>query len=163
MEAATVETPGLTRVSFQRERASPDLFLEIAPLLVAHFTEIAHFSDIELNPDYSLYLAMEDGGGLRVYTARRSDGELIGYAIFFVRRNPHYRTSLQAVQDILFVRPDQRGVTGARLIMYADAELKREGVQAVMHHVKAAHNFGPLLERLGYQLVDLIYAKRLDH
>jgi hypothetical protein len=40
--------------------------------------------------------------------------------------------------------------------------LALEGIQVVYHHVKAAHNFGKMLERMDYKLVDLIYAKRLD-
>jgi hypothetical protein len=48
------------------------------------------------------------------------------------------------------------------LIRYADMQLKEDGVQVVYHHSKVAHNIGPLLERMGYEAVDLIYAKRLD-
>jgi hypothetical protein len=48
-----------------------------------------------------------------------------------------------------------------RLIEHADAQLAAEGVQVVFQHVKTAHNFGPLLERLGYEHVENVYAKRL--
>lgn len=144
---------------YQRETGTK-ILEEVKPLLALHWKEIAHYQDILLEPDWNSYAKCEEQGFLRVYTARK-DGNLIGYGVYFVRYNLHYKSSLQASQDILFVHPDHRGI-GARFIHWCDTQLQAEGVQAVYHHVKQAHNFGPLLERMGYQLVDLIYAKRLD-
>jgi hypothetical protein len=100
-------------------------------------------------------------GTLRTFTARDADGVLTGYCVFFVRHNIHYASSLQASQDVIYIDPERRGF-GAEFILWCDQQLKEEGVQAVYHHVKQAHNFGPLLERFGYECVDLIYARRLD-
>jgi hypothetical protein len=36
-------------------------------------------------------------------------------------------------------------------------------VQVVYHHAKRTNRVGELLERLGYELVDEIYAKRLEN
>lgn len=150
-----------TRITVKREIACRDLFVEISPLLETHFQEIARYKDIELDPDFVGYDLMEARGSLRVFTARLEDGRLIGYAIYFVSPNLHYRKSLQAVQDVLFIHPAHRGC-GARLIRDADRELAKEGVQLVYHHVKCAHDFGPLLERMGYEQVEKIFARRLD-
>lgn len=151
----------LNSVKFQRE-SFVDMFDEAAPLLHKHWQEIAHDKDIPLEVDVDAYRQQEQYGGLRVYTARDSESNrLIGYAAFFVRANPHYKSSIQAVQDVIFVDPERRGMGGA-LIKYCDEQLKAEGVQKTYHHIKAAHNFGPLLERIGYELVDLIYCRRLD-
>jgi len=179
-------------IHFAREPLTPELWHEAMPLLVAHKQEIAHYADIRLEPDVQLYAANEQAGILRCYTARTDTeirhgfsfparyqplnegapvvrdkvtraGALVGYALFFVRSNPHYKSSVQAVQDVIYVDPSMRGGTGYRFIAWCDAQLAAEGVQAVYHHVKAAHDFGRLLERQGYELVDLIYAKRLDH
>jgi hypothetical protein len=149
-------------MNYQRERFL-DVVAEATPLLVRHWKEIAHYQDIVLNPDISGYVDIERRGGLRLFTAR--DGKkLAGYAVFFIRHNMHYQDSLQAVQDVLFLDEGYRkGFTGIKLIKYADEALRDEGVQVVYHHIKSAHNFGPILERMGYQLVDLIYARRLDH
>lgn len=147
-------------VTFQRERAH-GVIPDLEPLLMRHWEEIAHFKDIPLNPDFDAYRAMEEKGLLRVFTAR-NDGVLIGYAIFIVATNIHYATK-QAVQDVLFLAPEYRNArVGLGLIQYGDEELTREGVSAVYHHVKAAHDFGPLLRRLGYELVDFIYGKRVQ-
>ena len=132
------------------------------PLLQAHWREIAHYQDIELKPDVETYARLQAAGQLRCYTARDS-GRLIGYVVFFVRPNPHYATSLQAHQDVLFVALDYRkGMVGVRLIRFAEQRLKAEGVQVIYHHAKRTNKVGELLKRLGYELVDEIYAKRLD-
>lgn len=147
-------------MKFQREKASLVL-TEVRPLLEMHWAEIAAYKDIPLEPDLEAYARIDESGGLRVFTARDEANTLIGYNIFFVHRNLHYKSSLQANQDILYIHPDKRGF-GMRFILWCDKELKTEGVQVVYHHVKAKHDFGPMLERMGYNLVDKIYAKRLD-
>lgn len=144
-----------------QEPFSVDLFQEALPLLVEHWQEISHNKDIPLDPDLDAYLRVAESGSLRVFTVRRG-GALIGYAVFIVRRNLHYKTSLQAVQDVLFIRKSERGGTGIRFIKFCDNMLRSEGVQVVYQHVKAAHNFGPLLVRLGYECVEEIYSHRLD-
>ena len=146
--------------SFKQEKAQ-ECFDEALPLLKEHWEEIAHFKDIPLEPDYEFYAAAENAGILRTYTARNEEGILVGYAVYVVRNNIHYKSSIQALQDILFISKSYRGM-GGRFILWCDEQLKADGVQAVYHHVKTAHNFGRLLERLGYNLVDLIYCRRLD-
>ena len=148
------------QTTFQKETAGK-CFPDTLPLLEEHWREVAHYQDIELDPDLEVYAAAEAAGMLRVFTARTLEGKMIGYAVFFCRTNPHYRNSLQANQDVLFISKEHRGM-GGRFILWCDEQLRSEGVQVVYHHVKAAHNFGKLLERFGYTLVDLIYSRRLD-
>lgn len=149
--------PGL---SFMEESLS-DVQEEVSDLLHAHWKEVAHYQDIPLDVDWDAYHAADAIGTLRIYTVRTHDGLLVGYSVYFVRANPHYKGSIQAVQDVLFIHPDRRG-RGVRFIMWCDEQLRDLGVQAVYHHVKKDHNFGPMLNRIGYELVDLIYARRLD-
>ena len=144
-------------MKFQRENTS--VYEEMKPLLEMHYKEIAHYQDIPLEPDVSLYEKIEEQGNLRLYTVRQ-EGELIGYSIYFLKHNLHYKSSLQANQDIVFIRKDMRG-QGREFLAWCDEQLKNDGVGVVYHHVKAAHNFGPMLERQGYELIDLIYGKRL--
>ena len=68
---------------------------------------------------------------------------------------------LYAVQDIVFIDPECRG-GGFKFIRWCDEQLRELGVNVVTHHIKAAHNFGPALERMGYTLQDLIYSRRLN-
>ncbi len=138
-------------------------FEEALPLLQKHWQEITAFHDIPLNPNVDRYIEFDDNGQLRIYTAR-IDGALVGYAVFFLAFNTHYRDSLQAVQDIVYVDPDKRQSTvGLRLLRFADAMLREEGVQLISHHVKLAHPaLGVILERMGYVPIETIYAKRMD-
>lgn len=147
-------------LTFKRESIK-DCFAELQPLLYAHWKEITHYLDIPLEPDEERYYTLERENVARLYCVRSDIGELVGYAIFFVNYNAHYKSSLQALQDILFIHPKYRG-SGGRFILWCDDQLKKEGVQLVVHHIKASHNFGPLLERFGYELIDLIYGRRLD-
>lgn len=136
-----------------------DVIEEIKPLLRLHWQEVAHYLDIELDPDWDFYLTSPS---VRVFTAR-DDGQLIGYGVFFIGPNRHYKQSIQAVQDILFLHPEYRGGrTGYKLIKFCDEEARKEGAQVIYHHTKARHDFGPLLGHLGYELVDFIYGHRLD-
>jgi hypothetical protein len=149
------------RLTFQREQVA-DCFEEAQPLLEAHWREVAHFKDIDLDPDWDAYRLADEHGFLRTFTVR-NDGALKGYAVFFVKGNLHYRQSVQAQQDILFLAPELRGpMLGLHFIRWCDEQLATEGVQAVYHHVKTAKDFGPILKHLGYEPVETIWARRLD-
>jgi hypothetical protein len=150
-------------LNFALEVLEEKIFEEAEPLLQMHYQEIAHYHDIPLIPDRANYLKMQELGMLRFFSIRDEERKLEGYAVFLVRPNIHYSTSIQASQDILFLNPAHRkGRIGYRFIQWCDLQLKLEGVQVVYHHVKKAHNFGPMLERLGYEEIDIIYGRRLD-
>lgn len=150
-------------MQFARETLTAKLLEEIAPLLAEHWKEIAHFHDIPLSPNLEQYKKLEEAGAIRLFTARDEEAQLAGYNLFFLTQSLHYSTSLQAQQDILFLLPKYRkAMWGSRFIRWCDEELRKDGVQLVTQHMKAKHSFGPILERQGYELVDLIYAKRLD-
>lgn len=145
-------------MNYQREKLS-DIYDDLAPLFTLHYEEVKHFDDIPLAPDKEGYLKIENTGALRVYTIR-DEGELIGYNILFIREHLHYCESIQALNDVIFIREDKRG-QGRAFIDWCDKELKKEGVDAVYQTVKATHNWGAMLEKQGYKLIDLTYGKRL--
>lgn len=152
------ELRGLT---FQRERPH-ELLDEARPLFEAHYREVAHYQDIPLDINEAAYCQLEEAGILRAFTARWN-GELVGYCVFMVKPNLRYSTSLQAVQDILFVDKSKRGaLIGKRLLEFCEARLTAEGVQVVYQHAKIASTVGQFLELVGYELIDGIYGKRLD-
>lgn len=147
---------------FSLEKFNPSLYGEMWPIFEDHYEEIAHYKDIKLSPDTLYYDTAQKIGILRVFTIR-DEGKLVGYSVFTVGKNPHYSESIQAKQDILFLSKKLRGgFNGFKFIKWCDDQLKKECVQVVYHHVKKEHNFGPVLERQGYKLVDLIYGRRLD-
>lgn len=133
----------------------------MTPLLMAHKDEICLYEDFVFNPDWETYKRMEELDALRVYTAR-NEGELVGYAGYTVSHNMHYKDSKHAVQDVLYLKPDRRGVmTGVSLIKFADQQLAEMGVVLVSHHVKVKNDFSPILERMGYEQAEKIYEKRI--
>lgn len=149
---------------FQLEALSPAFIEEVLPLLAAHKEEVAHYKDIELSPDWERYAKLSEAGALRIFTIRDCDS-LVGYSWFFVSPNIHYKNSLQAHQDIIYLRKDYRGKgRGRDFILWCDEMLCAEGVEAVYQHVKAKPelDFSPLLEGIGYELVDKIWARRLN-
>lgn len=158
---ATTETRVDQGYHFQREQVAQTA-QEVKPLLERHWAVIAAYKDIALNPDWEMYLGAEAKGLLRVYTIRH-EGQLVGYQVFFVRSNPHYKQSLQAVQDILWLDPEHRSPTlGVRFIDWCDEQLTREGCQLVYQHVKCKHDFSPILKYLGYEQIETVWCRRLD-
>ena len=149
-------------VSFSEEVFDDDLISEMMPLLLEHKEEVCVYSDFVLDPNWDMYKKACEMKMMRTYTAR-DEGVLIGYVLFIVSFNPHYGAVLQAEQDALYISPDHRGrLLGLQLIKYADNELTEIGVNLVVHHVKVAKDFSPILERLGYSMTKKIYERRLS-
>ena len=147
----------------KEEKLTDSLITELEPILVAHYQELSNNIDIPLNPDYDKYKKLYEAGCLVIVTAR-SGGLLVGYTCFLISPNMHYKTSLQAYQDAMFVRQDKRKTmlgAGIALLRESEKVLKARGVQLIQHHVKVYKDFSPMLERLGYSFVEKIYQKRL--
>lgn len=134
--------------------------LELDRLSKLHYKEVAPYSDIELKVNWENYLKLEQAGVLKTYGIRK-DKKLIGYAIFFVSPSLEYSDSLQATMNNIFIHPDHRG-QGLDFISFCDEQLKNIGVQVVYHHVKVKKDYGKMLERLGYEKMNIDYSKRLD-
>jgi GNAT superfamily N-acetyltransferase len=139
-----------------------DYISEAMPLLTKHWLEISNYKDIILNVDHNYYQTMEDEDSLRIFTARdEATNEMVGYLLYTVGYNPHYKDSLQASVDVVYIDPERRGF-GMKFMKWCDERLKQEGVEIVYHHVKLAHDFGPVLKRMGYKPIETIYGKRFS-
>ena len=151
----------MTDVAFQVERVT-DILDEVKPLLEMHWREIALYQDqFPLNPDYEKYKSLDAAGVVHIVTARIG-GELIGYYISFIMPHMHYRDCIVAMNDILFLKKEYRqGRTGMKLIAFAEQDLKRTGVKRIMMHVKTTHDFGQLLERMGFTNTERTFEKLL--
>ncbi len=163
LDLDTVAYKSLRGLCFQAELLADLQGLpELEELFAAHWREVARYQDVPLEIDWPFYLAAEARGETRMITAREG-GELVGYALFLLPRHPHYTGLRQARQDILYLAPEhRRGRAGLTLIRVAETRLRAEGVQLVYHHAKPASQMGELLRRLGYELFEEIYARRLD-
>ncbi len=146
---------------FKQERLTP-LIDELQGILKRHWSEIAHYKDIPLEPNWNLYKKLDELGSLVVFTVR-VDERLVGYAAYLIETDPHYSSLKKANQDVLYIDKDHRkGGLGSKLILWCDKQLKALGVKLVYQHVKCTHDFGPLLARLGYEKIETLWGRRLD-
>lgn len=148
-------------VSFQQE------FLcqareECIPLIESHWEEVAVNKDhIKLNPDWEAYEKLEELGVLTIFTARHF-GKLVGYFVVIVQSNIHYKDHVFASNDIIYLHPDYRkGLTGVKLIKFAEKCLIQDGVSVMVINTKVKNPFDPVLERLGFNLTERVYSKYL--
>jgi len=149
-------------VVFAEEKLA-DAYRDAIALTELHYAEIAPYPDLfKLNPDLDAYDKMEKAGVLKVITAR-DDGALVGYFLLMMRAHPHYRDVKTAVEDMKFLHPSYRtGYTGVRMIQYAEHVAKAAGCKVILQRSKAKSGHGALYARLGYDLMDEVYSKRLD-
>lgn len=133
---------------------------DIKPLIKQHWEQIAVNKDkIKLNPDWQAYEDLNLAGHLKIYTAR-DNGKLVGYFIVGVSTHIHYKDHKFANNDILFVQPNSRaGMTGYKLINFAEQQLKKLGVSVININTKTHAPFDKLLERMGYDLTEKNFGK----
>ena len=148
-------------MKLQQEKMS-DCIDEMIPLLQDHYSEIARNQDfVELDPNYDQYQLLDESDMLHVFTAR-DGGKLIGYVVTFLAPNLHYKTTNFGLIDILFLKKEYRGrMVGYKMIKSAEESLKTIGVQVLQIGMKLAHDFGPMLERMGYTEIERTFEKVL--
>lgn len=139
-----------------------DCIDDIKPLLLKHWYEIANNQDtIPLDPDYDKYQWLDDQGMMRIYIARDA-GELVGYFISFISPHIHYRSTVYAINDILYIDPAYRGGTQAyRMMKGAMKDLKDNGVDRLIIHMKVNHEFRKLLSALDFNLTEENWEREL--
>jgi GNAT superfamily N-acetyltransferase len=141
----------------------PTTFIdELKGLLPVHYDELCVTKDFPLMPDYVAYGRLCAADMLKCIVAR-SDGELVGYALFIVQPHLHYVTCKTAFEDVYFLRKDHRlGRTGIRLFQFAEQALKDAGVNRIIMHTKIHLDNSKLFEYLGYKMTDKLYTKLLS-
>ena len=139
-----------------------DWYEEAKPIFSLHWEEIANYTDqVELNPDYDLYIRKEKEGSLLCLTVRH-DGKLIGYSMFSLITLGHYKQVKCAQNDILYILPEYRkGGLGSRLINRSEEICKELRLNKIMWHVKFKHDWSAILVRKGYMKEDMIIGKVL--
>jgi acyl carrier protein len=128
----------MTRYTFAWAKLDDLLGMGIEDMLVAHWQEVATDQKaIPYAPDWDRYRHMEQIGAFKAMGAWRSD-RLIGYNAFFVMPHIHYRHSVFAINDILYIDPDERGEPGVRLLLTAERDLFQQGAKKIVYHEKPA-------------------------
>ena len=152
------------KLTFQREyladaRADPNL----PALLARHWAEIALNQDtVPLAPDWERYHQMEFAGALHITTARDERGFIVGYAVFLVGENAHYKGLTVADGDIFYLHPSYRqGLAGLSMLRAAEDLLREVGVNMIVNKDKMHAPLGIVFKRMGYEPIETVYAKMI--
>lgn len=129
-----------------------NVFNETIELLKLHWQEVAIYKDRRpLDPDYDFYRKMSKAKQF-VGVWARSEGKVIGYAGYFLREHPHYKTWKMAVSDIYFVAPEYRTpFVAIGLFRKAEEYLRTLGVRSVVNETKKHKDLERLFRYLGYE------------
>lgn len=135
----------------------------VAKLIEAHWKEVALYQkDVPLEPDWDRYTKIDAVGKLVVITARDGE-ELVGYSVFILNEHLHYSSCLVASNDVIYLRPERRGIVGARLIKRSEEILRDLGVRRVTWHIKPKNDWSSILTRMGYDQEEIIMGKLLEN
>lgn len=133
---------------------------EAAPLFEQHWKEIALDQDvIPLRVDAAGYETLDAAGMLHVVTVREA-GVLVGYWVGFVKGHLHYRDTLHAHMDVVWLAPAHRkGLAGYRLLQTVERTLRALGVVKIVMGCKLHHDLSRLYARLGYTEIERTWSK----
>lgn len=135
-------------------------------MIARHAEEVP--SGLPLDVDWPQYRKLERAGVYRVIGAF-AKGRLVGYNAFFVQATLQHRSTVQAVNDVLYLEPEhRRGALGIRLITEAEPLLIGLGARRVayashpdLNRSSTTAKVAALLTRLGYDVVETAHAKLL--
>lgn len=132
---------------------------ELKKVIPLHYEELALNKDkVPLSPQWHAYAEREVNGSL-FFVALRDAGALAGYFIGFVAPGLHYETCLTCVQDIFYVKPDDRGAAAGKILFdFVEVELKRRGVQRLITNSKNHFPAAWMFDRRGYESIETIHS-----
>jgi len=138
-----------------------DCFDEVLTLLDEHYQELSVTKHYKLNPYYDVYKENEKNGKCRVILCK-NDNEIIGYIVFFIDVNLHYKDCLLATEDIYYLKPEYRkGRTGIKMFKFAEEYLKSLGVNMIKYSTKVHSDNSKLFEYLGCSFTEKVYIKTI--
>lgn len=138
-----------------------DCFDEVIKLLDDHYKELSVTKGFALNPDYEIYKHNDKTGNVRVILCK-DDGTIVGYIIYFLSANLHYRDCLLATEDIYYLKPAYRkGTIGIKMFKFAENYLKTLGVHMVKYSTKVHMDNSRLFEYLGCDFIEKVFVKNL--
>lgn len=135
---------------------------EIEPLLNDQHGAMRRYEDIPLDPNYAIYKAGSDAGLMLILTARQN-GDLVGYALYWIAKNPNHKTVTWANSGPIWLKPSARlPRVGNRLLDFAEQTLRARGVVIMDTDTRHAHpSIRRLLEGRGHEVVNITMSKRL--
>ncbi len=148
-------------ITFQKES-----FVSVMPEMPEMFhalwlEQATEQDDVEIDPDWDRYAALDMSGQLHMLTAR-DEGIMVGYYMALVMPSLHYKTLLTAFADLYYLHPEYRkGMNGVRLFKEANAMLKALGVKKSYVMTNVRFPITIILKRLGYNCIEHAFARFL--
>jgi len=133
------------------------------PFITAHHEEVSLYTSFKLDPDVEKYRLLSDMGIYKAFTMRTSaKSELVGYAGFFMSPMLHFKNNNQAVNDLIYVRPEYRKQGhGKAFIDYINKALKELGADIVYYNIPARMDWSKMLKERGFAINDFVYSRRI--
>jgi GNAT superfamily N-acetyltransferase len=136
-------------------------------LFLQHYAEASANLTTPLSINWTMFERLELAG-IEVCVTVRRNGELVGYAVYFLAPHMHYDLTI-ADADVFFLDPAHRsGWLGVRLLRISEELLREKGVGEVWNRVKlhvkpgrGGRDLGVLFRFLGYRPVETSYRKRI--
>ena len=111
--------------------------------------------------DWPAYCQLERVGALVLLVARK-EHHVAGFVQYVVVKHTKHRGIRMAQCDTLAVRVKERGHgIGEKLMRAGEHELRKRGVQQVVHGFRLVYNKQPLFPKLGYKPIETLYMKEL--
>lgn len=138
-----------------------EVFPKISQMFERHYEELSVTKGFKLNPDYEIYKQADERNTLKIVIAQEND-EIVGYIVYFVGINLHYKDCLLATEDIYYLKPEYRkGLIGPRMFVFAEKYLQSIGVNMIRYSTKTHLDNSRLFEFLGCNFVEKVYTKEL--
>jgi len=145
---------------YQQEDFTPEVIDELKQLVELHYAEVGPYQ-FDFSIDWDKYLAMQDAGIVRLFTARDdSDQHLCGYGIYIISTHTHFATTIFAMQDALYLSPECRGDGAGTSFVFA-CEVFMGDVDAVTQAVTPELDISETFKRAGYVPLENLYVKKL--
>lgn len=148
-------------ITYQQE-SLVTVMSEIDELARLEWEEVQHDTDEKcLEPDWELFLILEDRGYLKIFTAR-SCGKLVGY--FFATINPdlHSKGNFFVGNDAIFLHPNYRkGRVGIKLFQFTEKCLAEDGYDRLYVTTTEKNKIDRLMSYMGYKKVETRFLKKI--
>lgn len=129
-------------------------------LIEKNYDEIAlHQDKVKLDVDWDRYEYFNARGELDAITVR-DRGVMIGYNVFIYTRPIHYKSTLVANSDVIYLAPEYRNAKiGSDLIDFGEDVWMKKADMCVMHTKPEHPALRRLLELKGYILGEITLHK----
>lgn len=127
-------------------------------LMHAHGKEVV---GPKFNLNIGVLARLAETGKLKLFVARDSDMQAVGYALFTLYADFMNAQVYTADCQAIYVKPEYRGRVSIRLITEAEKHLKAFGVGKIYMHLPNASKAVNLFPRLKYTSLEQVYFKEI--